>query len=121
VLHLNEPSTKLPMLKSRLAGMRVLAKFDAFVRAFEQRYDPDHPQPRDSRGRWTDSTGVRNLPVIELAARSRRRSGFEDDCEAQYARDTFHCTMVGLQSCHRQAAIRYAACLKGDPVPPLNY
>jgi hypothetical protein len=29
--------------------------------------------------------------------------------------------MVGLRACHQQAAFRYAACLHGDPIPPLNY
>jgi hypothetical protein len=35
--------------------------------------------------------------------------------------NTFHCKMIGLASCCRQAAVKYAACLRGDPIPPLNY
>jgi len=54
-----------------------------------------------------------------MAAARRRR--FEKDCWEQYDRDTFHCTMVGLPACHRQAAERFAACLNGKPIPPLNY
>jgi hypothetical protein len=45
----------------------------------------------------------------------------EAECVAQYERDIFHCKMVGLPECYAQAAERYAACLAGRPIPPLNY
>lgn len=115
-------SARLRALRARSAGTLVLDKFKAFVSAHERDHHLD--QPRDDRGRWTDGGNPEAgalAPLVELVARSRKRAVFEDDCEAQYARDTFHCTMVGLASCHKQAAARYSACLKGDPIPPLNY
>jgi hypothetical protein len=45
----------------------------------------------------------------------------EAECEAQYAADVFQCKMVGLMACYAQAALRYANCLQGLPIPPLNY
>jgi hypothetical protein len=62
--------------------------------------------------------GARKTPLDIIAA---RRQFSLAECEAQYKRDTFFCTMVGLPSCHRQAAQHYAACLGGTQVSPLNY
>ena len=49
------------------------------------------------------------------------RDDLIQQCEEQYAKDTFHCNMVGLRACHSQAAQRYSACLNQQPIPPLNY
>jgi hypothetical protein len=45
----------------------------------------------------------------------------EQQCEAQYDRDMFHCRMVGLRACYAHAMLRRELCRKGLPVPPLNY
>lgn len=38
-----------------------------------------------------------------------------------YMKDTFHCNMVGLASCHQQAMFRYSDCLAGKSIRPLSY
>lgn len=107
-------------------------KFRKFMRALKAAFNRD--QRRDENGRWTDSgstspraggdpaggdrRGARKTPLDIIAA---RRQFSLTECEAQYKRDTFFCTMVGLPSCHWQAAQRYAACLGGTQIPPLNY
>jgi len=81
-----------------------------------KRYNPD--QPRASRGRpdggqWIDAGG-----------RSKVAAGLRltpDECWALYEKDTFHCNMVGLRSCHEQAAFRYSDCLRGFTIRPLSY
>ncbi|MFD2181404.1 hypothetical protein [Rhodoplanes azumiensis] len=57
---------------------------------------------------------------VRLAAR-RFSPAREAECEAQYKQDVFHCRMVGLSTCYAQASLRYANCLQGLPIPPLNY
>ena len=44
-----------------------------------------------------------------------------DDCTLQYTRDTAVCTRLGSTFCHDQAMRRYAACLRGEPIPPFPY
>lgn len=112
-------------LRSRVAAMRCQVQL-ARLAALLNKYDPN--QPRDELGRWTeggaasgDGEGEAGDQFTDMILASRKRSASDRDCEAQYERDTFHCTMVGLASCHRQAAVRYAACLRGQPMPPLNY
>jgi hypothetical protein len=58
--------------------------------------------------------------TTRVAAR-RISQAREAECEAQYAADIFQCKMVGLMACYAQAALRYANCLQGLPIPPLNY
>lgn len=48
-------------------------------------------------------------------------------CEAPYASDTNTCNGIGrrrgaaaAQRCHASASDRYAACISGKPLPPLN-
>jgi len=125
-----------PDLSYEVATIRAELKFREFIRAVKAAFNPD--QPRDEDGRWSDSGstsptarsdagadsaggdrgGARKMPLDIMAA---RRQFSLAECEAQYKRDTFHCTMVGLPGCHRQAAQRYAACLGGTQIPPLNY
>lgn len=57
----------------------------------------------------------------QYAATRRISPAREAECLVLFQRDTFHCTIVGLASCHRQAAERYGACLSGKPLPPLSY
>lgn len=53
-----------------------------------------------------------------LIAASKRRLAA---CLEQYERDLFQCNLVGLKTCYQQAAVRWIACEKGHPIPPLNY
>jgi hypothetical protein len=92
-----------------------------------QKYDPNQPRVPAGQfggGRWKSESGgfsdADNGARIQLAARQISRS-LENECLALYDRDTFHCKIVGLPGCHRQAAERYAACLARKPIPPLNY
>jgi len=56
-----------------------------------------------------------------LAYLSTRTAKGEARCEAQYDLDIAECRRVRKRSCYAQAAVRFAACLAGKPVPPLNY
>ncbi|MCG5234410.1 hypothetical protein [Xanthobacter oligotrophicus] len=93
-------------------------------------YDPSQPRIPSGApggGRWAggsnDSTGSKPAVAersISVAAR-RISPAVEAQCWQQYEADMFHCDMVGLKSCRAQASQRYAACLRGHPIPPLNY
>jgi hypothetical protein len=107
--------------------MQLLAEIDKtqlFIRLFkaalqaavlDRRYDPDQPRvPAGSPegGQWA-SGGHRGESSswmgLMLAARQ------------QYDRDVFQCRMVGIEQCYAQAMVRWVACDKGHPIPPLNY
>ena len=107
-------------------------------RRLERRYNPHWPsQPRMPRGnpgggQWTDggasggevlqpsvfAEAVSDEPVQTAAKIS---PALEQECLEQYERDTFFCTMIRNRACHAQAPERYAACLAGRPIPPLNF
>ena len=53
--------------------------------------------------------------------------GESDECEALLRTDTDTCNAITRRRgkmagamCHASATQRYAACLRGDPIPPLN-
>jgi hypothetical protein len=99
-------------------------QFELAYRAFQRKYRPDQPRvPAGSRegGRWTTEGGVSQSTDFSAAKRRGPSRALVALCTAQYAKDTFHCTMVGLRACHEQAALRYANCLQEKPIPPLNY
>ena len=79
-------------------------------------------QPRTEDGRYTfgKKPTAEQQTQIQVAAR-RVSPALEAFCERQYDKDVFQCKMVGLPACYAQAALRYANCLKGLPIPPLNY
>ena len=97
-------------------------------RELARKYDPD--QPRDDHGRWVDTERDENhtsdetgdLPVSFAAARRRGRSmAF---CMSQYAVDGLMCNSVERsrqRACWAQAAERLGNCLRGRPIPPLNF
>jgi hypothetical protein len=132
---------------ARIAYLRRKADFH-FERSKEHyrrwrlkaKYDPNQPRipaGQPGGGRWRDGDGVTELADVsspqseydhgadfelrDLILAARRQRVNDAECLVQYRRDTFHCNMVGLRSCHAQAAQRYAACLAGHPIPPLNY
>jgi hypothetical protein len=125
---------ELELAFTRLKWHLAVHAFEESARRFGQligaKYDPN--QPRDDHGRWTDGgdSQAGNADDIENAITDQRplinvarriSTALEARCLDQYARDTFHCTMVGLRACHAQAALRYSNCLRELPIPPLNY
>jgi hypothetical protein len=92
----------------------------AILRASQllRKYNPDQsrvPAGTSDGGQWTDGASATTTRI----AMGRRMT--KTQCWEQYDKDTFHCTMVGLRSCHEQAGQRFASCLAGTPIPPLNY
>jgi hypothetical protein len=78
------------------------------------------PSPRDATSGGRQPTNGGAQQTTRVAAR-RISPAREAECEAQYAADVFQYKMVGLMACYAQAALRYANCLQGLPLPPLNY
>lgn len=75
-----------------------------------------------SGGRERPASQGRNATSEPIRVAARRISrAREAQCEAQHRTDMFQCRMVGLRPCYAQAFARYAACLSGSPIPPLNY
>lgn len=98
----------------------------AIAAALDLKFNPNQPRVpagNPDGGEWTagggaagsgDSGNYTPMPNGPLPA-------LLDDCWLQYAKDTEVCTRLGSTFCHRQAAARYAACLRGDPIPPFPY
>ena len=106
---LSDLDRKLTDLRFKVAALR----FSTLLRKF----DPD--QPRDEIGRWTDGANATGStassdPINAFAA----MRGNEEECEAQYERDSLTCRLVQSMSCWRQAMARRAACVAGAPLPP---
>lgn len=107
------------------AGDRMTAALDrlgALVRA--SKFNPDQPRVpagNPEGGQWTGGGDgfVGTLPVDAIATSGG--PALRALCEAQFERDIFQCTMVGLRSCYAQAYERYSACLARRPIPPFNY
>jgi hypothetical protein len=119
----------------------------AELRSELKKYSPDQPRVpagNSDGGRWTsgskagadapstspsssDAKSGGGQPTNGVAQQTTRVAARrisparEAECEAQYAADVFQCKMVGLMACYAQAALRYANCLQGLPIPPLNY
>ena len=110
-------------LKSALAAAEVVAAgARVLVLLGKANFDPTQPRvPRGGPdgGQWTRVEGWRSGQTVQVAGPISPE--LEQECLRQYERDTFHCTMVGSAACHAQAAERYAACLRGRPIPPLSY
>ena len=88
---------------------------------FLKRYDPNQPRVAagtSDAGRWTDADGTVTSSREHVAMAKRLT---EEQCWALYDEDTFHRKMVGLRSCHEQAAFRYSDCLAGFTIRPLSY
>jgi hypothetical protein len=100
-------------LRTALAELHVYVAGER-LRRLLWKYRPDQPRVPagvPEGGQWTEDGTIRLALNRDL----------ETECWEQYERDRFHCSMVGLASCYRQAAERYAACLREKPLPPLNY
>lgn len=95
--------------------------------------DPEHPgwpagtpedqggkfRPKDSENADNENrAGAGRQPPIIVAARSKRNQA---ECDEQLRLDEFICRSVRTPLCWAQAMERYAACLAGRPIPPLNF
>lgn len=121
---------ELDWIRRELATIGVSLALLKLERALARKYRPDQPRVpagEPGGGQWIGdndgwspgAVGSLTERVREAARRGRRLT--EEECREQYERDIFQCKMVGLPSCYAQAAERYAACLVGRPIPPLNY
>jgi hypothetical protein len=96
----------------------------------ERGYDPNQPRVpagNPDGGQWTSGTSGQKesiKPALTFAA-ARRRGMSEAFCAAQLAIDNLLCSSVRPASrravCRSQAMERFAACLRGRPLPPLSY
>lgn len=96
---------------------------------FARKYDPNQPRVSSGNpdgGQWTSGGGggITNNPLESYAA-ARRRGRSAAYCLAQYTIDGLLCNSVKPASraaaCWKQATERYANCLSGRQIPPLNY
>lgn len=111
-------SIRIDLDRIGLSALRL--KRDLIVR----KYRPDQPRApagTSEGGQWIgEGSTSRREERPRLAA--RKLSAWEKaESQRQYDRDTFHCTMVASESCHAQATVRWIACEKRHPIPPLNY
>ena len=116
----------------RLRHQVALAKLRLLHRRYLRKYNPDQPRvPAGSSegGQWTNGDGGSDLNAAQSTGESfsaaRRRGRSEAYCWAQLTIDNLLCNSVTPASrraiCRGQAMERYAACLRGRPLPPLNY
>ena len=76
-------------------------------------------RPKDGAGSddGNRDTGNRQAP-FSVAARG---GGNQAECDEQRRQDEFICRLVRTPLCWAQAMERYAACIAGRPIPPLNF
>ncbi len=86
------------------------------------------PAGSPNGGQWIGNSGsTSNAPsfsgdLTDIAGDIQSiTSNLDEICEKLYERDIFQCSMVGLASCYNQAMARFAACLRGQPLPPFSY
>lgn len=86
---------------------------------------PPGPSVFDEWKKWNDrgSTGLYNF--LRSFGGSGPSSGggrkSEQECEDQYREDGDICRAKHSRTCWAHAAVRYANCLHGDPIPPLGF
>lgn len=100
---------------------------------YARKYDPNQPRVpagNSDGGQWTGGASGGNSErtisnPLESFAAARRRGRSEAYCSAQYLIDGLLCRSVRPASraaaCWKQASERYANCLAGRQIPPLNY
>jgi hypothetical protein len=97
----------------------------AVKRDYLHKFDPDQPRVfagQPGGGQWTGGGASANVRESPISAAARRVSpAVEAQCELQYQRDSIICRLAKSRSCWGQAALRYANCLNGLPIPPLNF
>jgi hypothetical protein len=123
-----------PGLQRELRGIKDPLALLTFLEG-KAGFNPDQPRvPKGNPdgGQWTGQSGISGQVEADDATVGanegddaelgaiRRRTPLED-CELLYKRDLFQCRMVGSPACYHQALLRYHACQKGLPLPPLSY
>ena len=118
-------SVELPRLRWLFAALRFEHSMLRHARALRSvKFDPNQPRVpagNSGGGQWTSGQGDNGSLFSEGSAARRTSPGLEAQCDLQYRKDIFQCRMVGLPSCYAQASLRYASCLAGGQIPPLNY
>jgi hypothetical protein len=88
-------------------------------------FDPNQPRVPAGNlagGQWTSEGGaVLDDRPTDVSAARRISPALEAECLFQYRQDIFICNTVRLRACFAQAALRYANCLRGLSIPPLNF
>lgn len=104
----------------------VEVKLRKLARSVEAKFNPNQPRVpagNPDGGQWIDAGGapIASGEPMDFSSMRRISIDLEEECWAQHGRDIFHCRMVGVPACYEQAKLRYANCLVGLPIPPLNY
>lgn len=116
--------TRLAILNARITVAMMRA--DLLLKRFDPN-QPRVPAGTATGGQWVQITRPidKRIQSPEPTDQRIRLAGLrrltEDECEELYKKDTFHCNMVGLASCHQQAMFRYSDCLSGKTIRPLSY
>ena len=114
----------------RVRIMLADVKFELALRALGRKFSENQlrvPAGNPDGGQWVTDAEEEGSSIATVAAptdvsAARRRSGIsEAECDAQYKQDKLICNLVRTPLCWAQAAERYAACLSGRPLPPLNF
>jgi hypothetical protein len=99
-------------------------RLDLLRRHYARKYDPNQPRVLTGSpegGQWTSAGGSAEAGERLQTAARRRSPSVEAECWRQYMQDKFVCNLVQSPACYGQAMLRYAICLQGLPVPPLNF
>jgi len=130
-----EPRRQLMELRYEFATVNADIKYGRLLRALNAsfKYDPDQPRvPKgnSSGGQWASSEGADDnsagTTVDELSdvllVSNKPSAAF---CWNQLQIDDLFCNAqfpaTRRASCRRQAMERYANCITGKPLPPLNF
>jgi len=89
---------------------------------------PSFIRPQNSQSDNVDNSGTSSRTRGRSdRSRSQRCNNDNDDCEKLNRIDTDTCNAISRirspaagAACHKSASDRYAACLRGQPLPPLN-
>ena len=103
-----------PTSKEILEATRLLRKYDP--------NQPRAPSGSDIGGQWVSATTSGETGIGDaLAAAPQLLLSLLETCESLYDKDLAVCRANRLESCYKQATERYAACLRGSPIPPFFY
>jgi hypothetical protein len=89
----------------------------------DRKFDPNQPRvPAGSAGgrQWTSDSPNR-FPNASGDAQPWIASNLDAQCTLQYRLDVLTCAKSQSRACYAQAMLRYANCLAGLPIPPLNF
>lgn len=124
VAALENERVRLARLRIDLADLKAELKFRRLLRGLK--YSPDQPRVpagNPDGGQWTSDAGTDSADSqpTDISGARRVSPGVEAECEAQYKQDVFVCNAFQSRACFAQATLRYANCLAGLQIPPLNF